>query len=55
MQNPSNFIENMGNLGNLEDFYKNIGSFGGQTGNINQNMTEFSQRMSKIAKKINKK
>jgi hypothetical protein len=48
MQNPSNFTENLNNLGNLEDFYKNMGSFGGQMGN-------FNQRMSEIAKKITKK
>ena len=48
MQTPSNFMENMGSLGNLEDFYQNIGSFGGQMGN-------FNQRMSEIAKKMNKK
>jgi hypothetical protein len=42
MQNPPNFMENIGNLGNLEDFYQNIGSFGGQMGNINQNMTKFN-------------
>jgi hypothetical protein len=48
MQNPSNFTKNLNNLGNLEDFYKNIGNFGGQIGN-------FNQRMGKIAKKITKK
>jgi hypothetical protein len=41
-------MENMGNLGNLEEFYKNMGNFGGQMGN-------FNSRMSNLAKKIIKK
>ncbi len=48
MGNPQNFMENMGNLGDLESFYKNMGNFGGQMGN-------FNQRMSDLAKKIVKK
>ena len=47
MQNPANFTENMGNLGNLEDFYKNMGGFGGQMGNFSQRMSEFGKKMGK--------
>ena len=47
MQNPSNFGQNLGNLDNLEDFYKNIGNFGGQMGNFNQRMSEFAKKVTK--------
>jgi type II secretory pathway component PulF len=46
-QNPTNFMENIGNLGNLEDFYKNMGNFGGQMGNFNQRMNEIAKKMTK--------
>ena len=47
MQNPANFTENLNNLGNLEEFYKNMGGFGGQIGNFSQRMSEFGKKMGK--------
>ena len=55
MQNPSNFTQNLENLSNLEDFYQNINNFGGQMGNIRENMIKFNERMSEIGKKMGQK
>jgi len=55
MQNPQNFIKNMGNLGNLEDFYKNMGNFGGQMGGFNNKIINLNQKMSEFLKKMTKK
>jgi len=46
-QNPQNFMKSMGNLPNIEDFYKNMGNFGGQMGNFNQRMSEIAKKMTK--------
>lgn len=55
MQNPSNFTRSLENLSDLENFYQNIGDFGGQMGNIRKNMTKFNERMIKIGKKMSQK
>ena len=47
MQNPSNFNQNLKTLSSLEDFYHNIGNFGGQMGDFNQRMSDFAKKMTK--------
>jgi len=54
-QISTNFMEYIGNLGNLEDFYKNMNGFGGQMGNFGVKIGNFNQRMNEIAKKMTKK
>lgn len=48
MQNPQDLFGNMGNLSNLDEFYKKMGFFDTKT-------TNFNQRMNEIAKKMGKK
>jgi hypothetical protein len=47
MQNPADLMKNMGNMGNLDDFYKNMGDFSNKSG-------DFSKRMSQFMKNIDK-
>lgn len=47
LKNTTNQSNLMGDLSNLEDFYRNMGNFGGQIGN-------FSARMDKLYKNLPK-
>lgn len=54
MQNPADLMKNMGNMGNLDDFYKNMGDFSKNMGDFGNKSGDFSKRMSQFMKNMDK-
>jgi hypothetical protein len=47
MQNPADLMKNMGNMGNLDDFYKNMGDFSNKSGDFSKRMNQFMKNIDK--------
>jgi hypothetical protein len=47
-QNPSDLMKNIGNMGNLSDFYKKMGYFDDKTGDFGKRMDQIMKNMDKL-------